>query len=414
MPTDEPGGVADLIRDARLMIAYATRAGKLRDEAIVQIVNEVEADIEAHGPLPMALKKLSGAVSTLAQSIAPVTAMDLGSSWRPFPHQRHDALSRGSFALAAALVAVTLSFLTSFYTATRNTADDLAAISAEDFTSKASHLYAHWLRVRGHFSHVYDKSDVDVDDFFHDYDEVRTLQDKLIANRNSAERVLSHAPDMRFISIPIYRVTNSLSCLARNDRKCPATSSNSGNLKEMSALSGAELRSAVDPSATPQVQTDDEPYKYYYGMNKYLNTIGITVSSNADSNGHSAFIADKIDECRQIIAFYGVWLLPAIYGLLGGMVYQLRNFMNPLMPIPNFSYVVVRLALATMAGVSASWVQGSMGAKEVAGAGPGLAVFGMAFIFGFGVDIFFSALDRAVGSLSKTIGGREPESRTLP
>ena len=117
------------------------------------------------------------------------------------------------------------------------------------------------------------------------------------------------------------------------------------------------------------------------------------------------------DQSAEIVSFYGIWLLPAVYGLLGGMVYQLRSFMNSLIPLPNFGHVVVRLALATMAGVSVSWVEGSIGAKAGSSATPGLAVFGLAFILGFGVDIFFSALDRAVGSFAKIIGASEPELR---
>jgi hypothetical protein len=65
----------------------------------------------------------------------------------------------------------------------------------------------------------------------------------------------------------------------------------------------------------------------------------------------------------------------------------------------------VRAALAMMAGVSISWVFASFidkGANERPG---GITVFGLAFLFGYSVDVFFDTLDRLIARISDTILG---------
>jgi len=141
-------------------------------------------------------------------------------------------------------------------------------------------------------------------------------------------------------------------------------------------------------------------------MTLFLYQIGITLAPPNDYFDTDIQISRSLDLCDRIISIYGGWLLPAIYGLLGALVFQLRSIMNPLVPPPNFGAVIVRAALAMMAGVSISWFEGSFSAAALDGHQRGLTVFGLAFVFGFSIDIFFAILDRIVVSTSKTILGK--------
>jgi hypothetical protein len=81
--------------------------------------------------------------------------------------------------------------------------------------------------------------------------------------------------------------------------------------------------------------------------------------------------------------------------MFGALVFQFRARINP--SLKNPKHPVTRAILAAMAGVSISWLFNSLNSKTFGG----ITIFGLAFLFGFSIDVFFATLDRLVASLSK-------------
>jgi hypothetical protein len=98
----------------------------------------------------------------------------------------------------------------------------------------------------------------------------------------------------------------------------------------------------------------------------------------------------------EVLSPYALWILPALYGALGGIMFHMRMILNPLLPNPQLSRLIHRIALGGLAGMILAWFMapGTKLGGEVTGIG--FSLFTFAFLFGFSLDIFFAILDQFV------------------
>ncbi len=98
----------------------------------------------------------------------------------------------------------------------------------------------------------------------------------------------------------------------------------------------------------------------------------------------------------EVLSPYALWILPALYGALGGIMFHMRMILNPLLPNPPLARLIHRIALGALAGMILAWFMapGTKLGGEVTGIG--FSLFTFAFLFGFSLDIFFTILDQFV------------------
>ncbi|TIU32520.1 MAG: hypothetical protein E5W38_12415 [Mesorhizobium sp.] len=98
----------------------------------------------------------------------------------------------------------------------------------------------------------------------------------------------------------------------------------------------------------------------------------------------------------EVLSPYALWILPALYGALGGIMFHMRMILNPLLPNPTLARLIHRIALGALAGMILAWFMapGTKLGGEVTGIG--FSLFTFAFLFGFSLDIFFTILDQFV------------------
>ena len=123
--------------------------------------------------------------------------------------------------------------------------------------------------------------------------------------------------------------------------------------------------------------------------------------SGIDASFASSILSVQIYECQRVVALLGFLVLPALYGLLGTTMFQMRAILNPLVPDPSPERLFVRLALGAFAGISIFLVFGPTPQKIFEGTSTVIGSFGLAFLLGFSIDGFFSILDRLVGAVSQ-------------
>jgi hypothetical protein len=107
--------IANLLADARLMIGYAVRAGRLNHQEILSAVRGLEDKLGQDVPFHDEEARLVAAMNLVARDIAPVTVVSLGSSWRPFPNAPFDTIIRAMFAFIALTIVVAVGYLTFEY-----------------------------------------------------------------------------------------------------------------------------------------------------------------------------------------------------------------------------------------------------------------------------------------------------------
>jgi 4-amino-4-deoxy-L-arabinose transferase-like glycosyltransferase len=145
-------------------------------------------------------------------------------------------------------------------------------------------------------------------------------------------------------------------------------------------------------------------FLYYLG----LGYLGPSVPNDIDTGGLATVavrdtMSTQIYECEKLTSVLGLWLLPGMYGLLGAVVFQMRAVLNPLIPDPPLERLLIRFALGAMAGVSISWLFGEVPAKSSEVQSLHTTLFGLSFLLGFSIDVFFALLDRTVEMLSNSI-----------
>jgi len=109
-------------------------------------------------------------------------------------------------------------------------------------------------------------------------------------------------------------------------------------------------------------------------------------------------------QLHETMNTFGLWYLPALYGMLGACVYHMRRFLDPSAPNPSWTRTAFRIFLGAFAGIVVVWFWSPTAQKGVEQAASTLSAFTVAFLVGFSIDIFFQALDRLVTKVSQAIG----------
>ena len=132
--------------------------------------------------------------------------------------------------------------------------------------------------------------------------------------------------------------------------------------------------------------------------NAYLAYVGLpalTLNSDLDAR-----VVTASNYARAYAALLGSFILPLFYGLLGAIILHLRMFLDPNVPDPDFWSVSVRSVLGAFAAVLLLAIGGPSIQSITTGSGAIIGSFGLAFVIGYSVDVFFSFLEKLIGAFS--------------
>ncbi|WP_141245315.1 hypothetical protein [Mesorhizobium sp. WSM4313] len=163
--------------------------------------------------------------------------------------------------------------------------------------------------------------------------------------------------------------------LKQSDFDCRNNGNTQGGMQVVSSTGMVEDVSADFDAATRDLQCE--------GV--------ITITPNSIS-----MLTLQAKTLSEVLSPYALWILPALYGALGGIMFHMRMILNPLLPNPPLSRLIHRIALGGLAGMILAWFMapGTKLGGEVTGIG--FSLFTFAFLFGFSLDIFFAILDQFV------------------
>jgi hypothetical protein len=97
------------------------------------------------------------------------------------------------------------------------------------------------------------------------------------------------------------------------------------------------------------------------------------------------------------VELIGIALLPALYGMLGCVLFFMRQYLNDMIPNPYLSRVALRLCVSSLIGILVGWLWNPT--QVFAGTEIAIAPLGKlvaAFLAGFSIEVFFNLLDRLV------------------
>ncbi|SRR6266446_3377845 len=404
----DPQRVTDLIADARLVLIYAARSGRLLNKSLAEAMVCASSGSADNKITDDHIMALTSALNESIQTIAPVTLIDLGSKWRPFPRSKMSRCIRIMFSFFAVLLVAATAYFTQFYSQMNSILAALRDIQSQNAIDKAERLFR--FTVKNHqdifnATEKKDQDDIKFEPYLKYYEDLIKINDQILTFQPLSLEMIDRARDPIGIVSALSKIyswfggggENVANPYEKNYDNPPAAD------QPPSALAQAEGDNAEPIDALIKKQAQLAQFLFYLGVG-YLGPPAPRGNADLSGGGTSPLaISSLIYQCQKVTAMHGTWLLPALYGLLGTVVFQMRAILNPFIPDPPLERLLIRFSLGALAGISMSWLFGSTPAKFFEAQSLNTTLFGVSFVFGFSIDIFFALLDRTVGILSGSI-----------
>jgi hypothetical protein len=182
-----------------------------------------------------------------------------------------------------------------------------------------------------------------------------------------------------------------------------------GRAADPANVAGQPVNAAtqVNPRATEQIGQAEKARKAYVVLGgNLLQIVGTIIDVPLRLVGFHSFFSDVVSDpdgvivrgkLDMLLVFLSGYLLPMLYGLLGACAFVLRKLSDEIdkLTFANDARVrySLRLNIGLLAGLAVGWfVKPGVGETTLVSLSP----LALAFIAGYGSDLFFVALDRIV------------------
>lgn len=424
---DHQGDVNQLVDDAKRVIGYSTRTGRLQNNGLIEATYAVQDVLDAGGEVASKdIQALAIELNAAIAAIYPVTLIDLGSPWKPFGKEGQLRFARVAFALVAATLIVMTAYYTNLYIQETDVISGLTAIENKEPLDKADRLFTVYKKN----PHVLPNGQAanpaanDVANDFYDesylrlYEELSPIDDKLSTYTQMAlalNEQISRVPGWDFIT-GLLRANSAQSTNSPQGdpqeqiykRENPNKPYPQLTADAVGADPGNAVAAGPPPAGSVAGLTKADIAKRSATLTTFLITEGLPdvateVSQNATAKlSHIEWLLSK---SREAVELFGVFILPSLYGMIGTIVFELRRLLNPLSPSASIERIIVRTALGGLAGLSITFVFRPFHSSADDATFSGIAIFGVAFLLGFSIDVFFALLDRLVNLIAQSISG---------
>ncbi len=439
--------VDDLLRDARLVANYALRAGLLRDTTLQTAIAAVEKPPQKER-WSRDVIALQSALSKSASLVPFSTLVELREGWSPGDIK--GAKWRLTILLiSSVLLMIVVGQLSQTYNRGVGLLTEIQVLSVSGPDRQFGQLARQLISAREEIALAGGDEGSDTlkqQAYFQIYDDLRDLDDVLYSLVDRVEKFREEAwyPvagsrlfwDLYYWLQELFGRTDQEANKYIEDRKrsglpygdavSTADAASSSFLgaflnwfmpRKLAAMSGSrcpllEANDVVIQSQVAYIQSKlgyhdnfSEMIRRYYYSNLYLFCF--------EYIQHNPYYVPNMESLKRIvndsIAPYALVMLPGLFGAIGAIMYHLRVILDPIRPNPSSFRILHRTALGALAGMILAWfwVPDTRFGTELANIG--FSLFGLAFLFGFSLDVFFALLDRFVSlsvSTIKTLGSK--------
>jgi hypothetical protein len=456
----------ELIGDAQLVADAAVRLGRLQSMALLTDLKVLKAAVASGADLLEPTVALQKSLNTAVKDISPITVRDLRSrDWSPFVAKSRSwpIIIFGLFAIV--LICVT-AYATSFYNRVSFAHASLVEIQTARVSEQVMKLYDMLRYNQAGMIQAFKggtSRDVMVDSFYKSYFDLKNTDERLKVMvqeslaLNGQATVLTRFGETIVDALPWFRNANTQmrqeqALRDKNYDQARKWQESYGEASLQPAVEGQsqavsdkpvdQISQRTGPAVPPpgaggqpidqicQQQAAGVPVQ---GMSdKAADQRPVNPNAGADSVdtlidavhflffNASTFICETgfssmnpvspipiyatILQLHDTMNTFGLWYLPALYGMLGACVYHMRRFLDPMAPNPSWTRTGFRIFLGAFAGIVVVWFWSPGAQKGTDQAMSTLSAFTVAFLVGFSIDIFFQALDRLVTKVSQAIG----------
>ena len=396
--------LASLVEDADLVANVGVRIGRLQGTELLTALCNAREALEKNCATPAIVADLEKSLNSAVRDIAPITLQDLRSGWTPFRSHQQKRLGTYLFGVFSVLLIVVTAYTTQIYDRARSLYATTMELQETRGAEQATRLFGLLKRNQEDVidSLTNGKKDFLYEAFSKSLSDLQVMNLKFLAYAPVANEVMRDL-DMASRLKEVFG-NGAIAGNPTNDPKIAAYIAN------YSAARGA-------PDSNGPSQADEDPIS----MQDQAGSSGSALTSllhrhinelrefNAIINvGFDPLVpidySYNIVPLRDSMRFLGSWLLPALYGMLGAVLFHMRRLLDPNLPNPTFLRFAYRIVLGGFAGIIVVWFWMPSSPKLSQPDFATLTSFGVAFLVGFSTDIFFQALDRLVTYLSQVVG----------
>jgi hypothetical protein len=407
MPTSTKARFERLVEDAELLADAGVRLGRIKSAGFFDGLSKARKALETDDLSSPVFAELQKSLNSAVNEIFPITLNDLRSGWSPFATQPERRFGTVVFGIFCFLLLVATAYMTQIY----DRAVSLHATTLELQEARGAEQAIRLLGLlRKNQKDVVESLKSGNKDFLYE-----AFNKALFDLQAMNERFQSYAPravsvlndfDMvakvrDWILFPLQWATTTPtdptinSLISNYDKQSPPIKLEAD--KSM-LLPPGDIDSLDIPSLLKIYITD---------VRNFTSAINVGFDPLA-SNNYSYYIY----RLREGINFLGSWMLPWLYGMLGAVIFHMRQLLDPCRPNPSWLRFSYRIVLGGFAGIILVWFWTPSSQHLGPPAFATLTSFGLAFLVGFSTDFFFQALDRLVNSLTQAVGQSSTPARS--
>jgi hypothetical protein len=427
--------IDEVLDDARLVINYAVRTGRLADDTLLRAV----AALRTASPedAPERLRVTLAALNDTIRSIAPMTLVELRAGLDPFDRRGRRRLraSQIFFSVLTIVIAALAADATEYLHR-----QDSAMKAVQEIQKAQPLAKLNALRKMVQIESILSKRDpLHYDHYYQAITEVRDLQERLSGAYVVLLNVRNEGPALLGL---LRWVTNTRPPTAHEPSQTgsygpppgqagtlpaptPPTTTPSGAATPDRRVALGSPPNSAPPAANSYHEAaaaaartnqgdlrdicDQRPAIPSSAGKTYPEWVTLMASQIGDEQCFSARLGLLLKLPDTVPLFFGIqttiaalngWVLPFLYGLLGASVYVMRMLLDPRAPYLGFAPALLRVALGGMAGIIIGWFAVTSGSKASGLGALSVIPFGLAFVAGFSIEVLFSLLDRVNRALS--------------
>lgn len=388
-----------LIADARLILEYAVRAGKLPNDALAKSIQRLENSESARDIIA-----LQNAMNEVVTAVAPMTLVDLRAGRNPFDQRNIDARSRWQVGLALGtlwliVVIAYYQYLVQRQEAALRAFKDVVEARASEKITDARNL--------AQVGNALTKDSCQRDAYQKARHDLRQLAGRTVmASTTLFELSKASAWPMVDTALALTHWLSTATSAVKEPRSEIEPPGALSSQQQPAPPADQIIEDLCDENQRPRVVPAGYPV---WLRNVVLDTIDEFCFASKLSVDQLA-----VDPIRRGSSYFGPgldpqnpvakveqrmrvqvgWLLPFLYGLLGACVYVMRRLLfDTKAAVVENVVIVLRLALGALAGVAIGWFAVPNGGTAALVSVSSLP-YALAFLAGFSIDILFTLLDR--------------------
>lgn len=413
-------GTKLLVEDSELVVATAVSLGRSdKSGALATTVAEIKAFPDQQNIPPEKVAQLQIALGEALAEIAPITLGDLRNGWRPYTSSFWKTARLSIFGVLCFFILASTAYITLIYDRVGtffNTTKELQTSQGGEMAAKlyfflkkydTEKIYA------GGNDQIYEqalKQIMELHQFnkkLQSYSNIKRDIDggfnlSGILNLSNMFNIVKNFQDLKSTELIVGYADRSEydNAVRKNEsvREAKNAAFNASSEMGINPLSEDELtkRCSEDgQSKLPHCMLNG----YFHEIRNLMQVLRVGVDPLAQGN----FTVDMYRQ-QAIIDIFGRWILPALYGMIGSILFFARRYVDAAVPDPSFMKFLYRMALGAFAGVIAVGLWTPAASSLNSPSFTSTSAFGLAFVVGFSTDVFFGLVDRLAKVMSDAVG----------